>query len=121
MLTPLASSLRLVGSSEEAQRIITEDMLDGRMFKTHDHGMRASMRALFAHSYERFRSEDRDPVSFTDFDLRSIVTLNCGALTYELTYSSPASVRMELQGTVPGRPGRDMAAGFHPVPFPLMS
>ena len=100
LAAPTESKRRLTGLYDGkvpyVQHIITEDRLDGRIFKTLDHGMQASMRGIFEKSYEHYMSVEKQPDSATDFDLGTTVKLDCGALTYELTYTPEAGVRLSI-------------------------
>lgn len=76
-------------------RLITAAHMDGRLFKTTDHGMRASMRLLFALSYGRWQAETVEQPAITDFDLETVHALTCAGQPYTFAFS-PAGVRLSI-------------------------
>lgn len=78
-------------------RLIRECDLDGRIFKTMDHGMEASMRGLFELSYERWLSESRALPDFTDFDTGTVNRLPCGESDYVASFSPDYGVRLHIE------------------------
>lgn len=71
-------------------RIITSADVDGRVFKSADHAMGASMRGLFALSHQRWL-EDGGPgtaAAVTDFDLGTEIALDCAGTTYRLRFGA---------------------------------
>lgn len=67
------------------QAVIDRKGLDGRLFKTLEHGMRASLSGLFAHSYDSFAAAAAEAV--TDFDLGTRLAFDCGTASYRVEYS----------------------------------
>lgn len=67
-------------------RLIGESDLDGRVFKTLEHGMKASMRGLFELSYQRWMADGHAAAAHTDFDLGTRHRLPCGDEDYVLTF-----------------------------------
>lgn len=84
----------LAGFRRYEQTFVGTGDLDGHLFKTHEHGMQASLRGLFARSYERWLPLAENAPEVTDFDLGSDVTLACGDRTYCLSYSPTQGVRL---------------------------
>lgn len=76
-------------------RLIGEGDVDGRVFKHLDHGMDASMRGLFALSYERWRSEAAEAPAATDFDLGTRLVLPCRGRDYAVACSGDG-VRLSI-------------------------
>ncbi|MBB1489258.1 DUF2920 family protein [Oceanospirillum sediminis] len=56
--------------------IIDEPEVDGKVFKTSEHGMQASLRKVFDIAYSHF-SERKEYDAKTDFDLKSEYTFSC--------------------------------------------
>ena len=73
-----------------------EEQLDGRAFKTLEHGMSASMRALFERSYENYMGASPQAPSHTDFDLETVLRLPCADRVYTVAYSGEG-VQMRLE------------------------
>lgn len=72
-----------------------EDQLDGSAFKNLEHGMNASMRALFEKSYAVYMDSLPHPPDHTDFDLETKLVLPCAGREYHVSYSKQG-VRINL-------------------------
>ncbi len=68
-------------------RLVGEDDIDGRLFKTTAHGMNASLRGLFEVSYRRWSERNGTWPETTDFDLGTVVRLPCGKEDYVLAFA----------------------------------
>lgn len=77
-------------------RIIEAADLDGRLFKTLEHGMEASMRGLFELSYEKYQEAGGALADHTDFDLECERVFACSGEDYVLRYSRRDGVRATL-------------------------
>jgi hypothetical protein len=66
--------------------VVTEDMLDGALFKSLDHGMSASLRRLFA----RHAAEIAPRETTLDADRGSLVRYDCVDAAYEFAHSATA-------------------------------
>lgn len=76
--------------------IVTEEKIDGRLFKTLEHGMAASLRGLFDRSYIAHANKDNLQCAETDFDLGSQYTFPCNnGVVYSINFSSN-NVQLEL-------------------------
>lgn len=75
--------------------VISNKALDGRVFKTSDHGMQASMRGMFERSYRRWEQEAGVQAETTDFDLRSENVFDCGTASYAAQFS-PDGVHLTI-------------------------
>jgi Protein of unknown function (DUF2920) len=62
--------------------VVDEGQIDGRVFKDLSHGMRASMRGLFALSHDKFRRDGGALAFDTDFDRQSRYLFVCGDEDY---------------------------------------
>lgn len=80
------SSLTVVGEAD----------LDGRLFKTLDHGMLASMRGLFERSYEYWEGLALPAVADTDFDLESELLFDCVESYYSVRFSWEEGVQLVI-------------------------
>lgn len=69
-------------------RLITQADIDGRLFKTTDHGFNASLRGLFALSHGRWLETAGQQPAITDFDLGTVNALPCADRTYRFAFSS---------------------------------
>lgn len=69
-------------------RFITEHDLDGRAFKTTEHAMQASLRALFEMSYARWLPAAATAPAMTDFDLGTVNRLRCDDADYVFRFSA---------------------------------
>lgn len=99
-VAPTARKLRL----REAYRdrapyelsVIDESAIDGGLFKTPAHGMKASLRGLFDLSHEKFLRDGGALSDATDFDHASDHVFACGAKDYRITFSPSDGVRATL-------------------------
>ena len=64
-----------------------DDHLDGHTFKVLSHGMNASMRSLFARSYQQYMGTLPNPSNHTDFDLKTRLAFPCGDKIYTVSYT----------------------------------
>jgi len=76
--------------------LIDEAALDGRIFKTLDHGMNASMRGLFDMAYGAYMESTPAPDATTDFDLESSLRFDCGEKAYSVEYSAGGDITARL-------------------------
>ena len=83
------------GKLHYEQTIVEQGDLDGRLFKTLEHGMKASMRGLFCLSYEKYAGHAAEAEATTDFDMRTEIRLPCAGRDYLLAYSG-AGVRLSI-------------------------
>jgi pimeloyl-ACP methyl ester carboxylesterase len=72
--------------------IIDESKLDGKLFKTLEHGMNASLRGLFDMSYEKYLAAGGVLADHTDFDLGREHVFPCPGEEYRLRYSAAGGV-----------------------------
>ena len=90
-LVPVARKLALanscLGRLPFDLRIVREADLDGRLFKTMEHGMRASLRGLFGQAMERYLASGVEPEDGTDFDRGTALDLPCHEATYRIRFS----------------------------------
>lgn len=70
------------------QVIVDPSGIDGRIFKTLEHGMGASLRSLFEMSYEHYGARGVPAADTTDFDLGSVIELPCGEQTYLVCFDA---------------------------------
>ncbi|MBF0106237.1 MAG: DUF2920 family protein [Deltaproteobacteria bacterium] len=67
--------------------VINEDNIDGRLFRSLDHGANASDRGLFDLSYEKHLSAESTQQGVpNDFDRQSCYSFFCGQKVYQCTY-----------------------------------
>ena len=83
--------------------VIDETQLDGRVFKTLDHGMHASLRGLFDLSYEKYLADGGALADHTDFDLALEHVFPCSGADYRLRYSPSAGVAATIHATAEAR------------------
>lgn len=83
--------------------IIGETRLDGRVFKTLDHGMNASLRGLFDLSYEKYLADGGALADHTDFDLALEHVFPCRGADYRLRYSPSGGVAATIHAAAAGR------------------
>jgi len=76
--------------------LIDEARLDGRIFKTLEHGMQASLRGLFDMAYGAYMESGPEPEEKTDFDLASTHTFECGDMAYIFDYAADGGVTARL-------------------------
>jgi len=77
--------------------IVTDDGIDGTLFKSRTHGMKASLRHLFDRSYAAYLASAapaHPPV--TDFDMGSRYRFGCGSRCYQFSYSAEHGIRVDL-------------------------
>lgn len=75
---------------------VTEERIDGDLFKTLEHGLGASLRGVFELSYQDHLRKNRPQDESTDFDLESHYTFPCSnGFTYNIRFSSD-DVQLEL-------------------------
>ena len=75
--------------------VLPED-IDGRVFKTMGHGMKASMKGLFDYvlaSHENLTKQREE----NDFDDSSVMSLDCGDLDYVIRFRPNNSFAWELK------------------------
>ncbi len=77
-------------------KIITENDIDGVLFKDTTHAMGASLRKLFDHSYEHFQNILREKKPYSDFDLTSSVQFSCSDRVYHFNYS-PYDIHVSIR------------------------
>lgn len=77
--------------------LIDEADLDGRVFKTMEHGMQASLRGLFDMAYGAYQDSNPEPPEKTDFDLGSTQLFECAGMTYSFAYSTDGGVTARLE------------------------
>ena len=77
--------------------IIDQSRIDGRLFKTPEHGLGASMRLLFERSYEKFTADGGALTDHTDFDLAHEIVFACSGEHYRLRYSPRAGIAAEIE------------------------
>ncbi|MHA1597699.1 MAG: DUF2920 family protein [Alphaproteobacteria bacterium] len=77
--------------------LIDEAGLDGRLFKTLEHGMQASLRGLFDVAYAAYQDQHPEPQEKTDFDLASQHRFDCGDKAYTIAYSPDGGVSARLE------------------------
>lgn len=75
---------------------VTEADIDGRVFKTLDHGLQASMRGLFDLVADRAGSLVRTN-ALTDFDRETRVSLQCQDYKYHFTYAKDFTFTCSLE------------------------
>lgn len=89
-IAPTVTKRRLVetyaGLVPYTQRIITQDDLDGRCFKSLTHGMEASLRGLAEMSFDAYEGHGAEAENITDFDLGSHYVFDCGELDFVMSY-----------------------------------
>ena len=73
-----------------------EAQLDGRLFKHLDHGMGASMRAMFKKSYDMYMDSSPPAPDHTDFDLETRLELPCRKGRSYLVSYSRQGINVEL-------------------------
>jgi pimeloyl-ACP methyl ester carboxylesterase len=99
-IAPIEPKLRLrqvyEGHAAYDLRVIDASALDGRVFKTLDHGMKASMRGLFDLSYEKYLAAGGALADHTDFDLEREIVFPCTGEDYVLRYSRRDGVTAAL-------------------------
>jgi pimeloyl-ACP methyl ester carboxylesterase len=76
--------------------IVDQAGLDGRVFKTLEHGMKASMRGLFALSHDKFEHDGGALADDTDFDREACWTFPCGDESYVVRFSRAAGVTARI-------------------------
>lgn len=77
-------------------RIIGPGDIDGRIFKTPEHGLGASLKGLFDLSMERYLATVPEPSAETDFTLQGRVRYAFGQSVYSLSYSAERGVDARL-------------------------
>ncbi|HEY3916348.1 MAG TPA: DUF2920 family protein [Stellaceae bacterium] len=99
-VAPTARKLRLRGVYQDRVAyelaIVDASQIDGRLFKTLAHGMKASLRGLFDLSHEKFVRDGGALSDATDFDRESDYVFACGTEAYRLTFSPEYGVRAAL-------------------------
>lgn len=79
-------------------KLVTEADLDGRLFKNLEHGMAASMRAMFAWCYERL--DELAPATkasqANDFERGSRLRFDCPSRQYLLEFNAASGVVMRV-------------------------
>lgn len=87
----------LLAQTRPAELMVVGDHdLDGRCFKTLEHGMQASMRGLFQRSYERWLPQAATASRSTDFDHGVTTSFRCHDLTYTFALGPADGIRMSL-------------------------
>lgn len=76
--------------------LVDEPDLDGRTFKTLDHGMQASMRGVFDLAYQDWLSRQYPTENTTDFELDSTITLPCADKLYVAQFHAERGVRLSI-------------------------
>lgn len=74
---------------------VTEQDLDGRVFKNLEHGFSASMKGLIQYVLDRWQDELVDDDQ-TDFDRETELNFDCGELVYTFKYYKDNSYKFEL-------------------------
>lgn len=69
--------------------------IDGRLFKTLEHGMEASLRGVFDAVANQDDQNLSTPDSLTDFDRESIYKFNCGERIYTFSFGNDFSIKAE--------------------------
>ena len=99
-VAPVENRLRdaalLSGLRRHNLSLIGEGDLDGRIFKTLDHGLGASMRGLFDLSYRRWLAGAPTAPETTDFDLGTVNPLPCEDRAYTLHFDESRGVGLEI-------------------------
>lgn len=67
-------------------KIVSKEDLDGKLFKTVEHGMSASLRGIFDHVYQLDGSDLAKRRIETDFDLESTYEFRCRGKIYTFNY-----------------------------------
>lgn len=96
MARKLALANSLLGRVRFDLKLVRQSDLDGRLFKVLTHGMRASLRGLFADAYERYQGLGTPPADVTDFDLGTRIDFACHQYTYRIAFDGEG-VRLERQ------------------------
>ncbi len=103
-VAPTERKLRLrqvyAGRAAYDLTVIDERVLDGRIFKTLEHGMRASLRGLFDLSYEKYLAAGGALADHTDFDLAGARRFRCEGEDYVLRFSREHGVAAAIRATV---------------------
>jgi hypothetical protein len=80
---------------------VTEHDIDGQLFKSYEHSMKASLRKLFDHVAELDNSNKlMKESSKTDFDNETKYTFNCGEKNYVFIYSKDKTLRVKINENV---------------------
>jgi pimeloyl-ACP methyl ester carboxylesterase len=91
-VAPTAEKLRLRdaydGRVHYDLSIVDATQLDGHLFKTLEHGMKASLRGLFDLSYEKFVAAGGALADHTDFDLAAEHRFPCGGEDYLVRFGA---------------------------------
>lgn len=99
-VAPTAEKLRLReaydGRVHYDLSIVDEAQLDSHLFKTLEHGMKASLRGLFDLSYEKFLAAGGALADHTDFDLATEHRFACGGEDYVVRFAE-AGVRASIE------------------------
>jgi len=67
-------------------KIISKEDLDGKLFKTMEHGMNVSLRGIFDYVYQLDGSDLTKRRIETDFDLESTYEFRCRGKIYTFNY-----------------------------------
>ncbi len=76
--------------------VVDQAGLDGRVFKTLEHGMKASMRGLFALSHDKFERDGGALADDTDFDRDACWNFPCDEESYVVRFSRANGVSARI-------------------------
>lgn len=75
---------------------ITQENIDGRVFKHTQHGMGASLKDIFDQSMSEYLSESVAKKDYTDFDLSSVLKFETGEFFYEFSFCDVKGFQVQL-------------------------
>jgi len=103
-VVPIKDKDRLAGLLKKSARVcyrrITEEDIDGKIFKNTGHAMKSSLRGLFDLAMEKDPGGMSRETALTDFDLEKQYRFVCGEETYVFRYSKGYKLTVELERTV---------------------
>lgn len=77
---------------------VNESDIDGRVFKTIEHAMKASLRGIFDMVADLDSKELSKDDDLTDFDLNSIYAFDCADKSYVFSFNNDFTLKVELVG-----------------------
>lgn len=78
-------------------KFISKEDLDGKLFKTLEHGMNASLRGIFDYVYQLDGCDLAKRNLETDFDLESTYEFHCKGITYSFNYHRDFTVDVSIK------------------------
>lgn len=97
---PTANKLRVADAMRGLRRheltLVDRDGIDGTVFKSMGHAMQASLRGVFARSYQRWLPGADAAPAITDFELGTVNRLDCGGQSYVFEYGPAFGVRLSI-------------------------